>query len=139
MKYRQKSIVIEAEQWFSVTYDREATHGFEPENNPIYHLDVDYYRNPDLAGKTKCSHCGMIMHVHGWIDTPEEGGHVVCPGDWIVTDTKGERYPWEPSIFNFTYELAEEGCNHLWEARNRCPGDSNSPAVAVCSKCGKRE
>ena len=38
-----------------------------------------------------------------WIETLE-GGHVVRPGDWIITGIKGERYPCRPDIFEATYE-----------------------------------
>lgn len=106
MKYRKKPVVIEAEQWLEVTYDREATCGIEPENFPIYHLDVGYYRTPDLDGQDKCKHCEEIMHFHGWIDTLE-GGHIVCPKDWIITGVRGERYPCKPDIFEQTYEKVE--------------------------------
>jgi hypothetical protein len=33
-----------------------------------------------------------------------EGGHVVTPGDWIITGVQGERYPCKPDIFEATYE-----------------------------------
>ena len=65
---------------------------------------VRYYRHPGVVGETNCR-CGFIMHVHGWIDTLE-GGHTVCPGDWIITGVKGERYPCKPDIFEATYEPA---------------------------------
>jgi hypothetical protein len=47
------------------------------------------------------------MHDHGWIDTLE-GGHIVCPGDYIITGVNGEHYPCKPDIFWRTYELVEE-------------------------------
>ena len=102
-KYRKKPIVIEAERWYEVTYDREAGYGVESKDMPIYHLGVGYYRTPDLDGQDKCKHCGTIMHNHGWIDTLE-GGHVVCPGDWIITGIKGELYPCKPDIFENSYD-----------------------------------
>jgi len=37
------------------------------------------------------------------IDTLE-GGHIVCPGDWVITGVAGERYPCKPAIFHATYE-----------------------------------
>jgi hypothetical protein len=46
------------------------------------------------------------MHIHGWIDT-REGGHIVCPGDFIITGVKSEVYPCKPDIFAATYELVE--------------------------------
>jgi hypothetical protein len=120
-KFRKKPIVVEASQWFKngdhpkdyasdrsgfkdgnlVTYTKEhaKAEGWEGEV-------VRYYRTPDLDGATACAHCGDIMHNHGWIDTLE-GGHIVCPGDWVITGVKGEHYPCKPDIFAVTYELAE--------------------------------
>lgn len=102
-KYRKRPIVISAERWFKVSYDREAGHGSKPEDSPIYHLQVGYFRLPAVGGMTKCKRCGDIMHNHGWIDTLE-GGHIVCPGDWIIEGIKGEFYPVKDDIFNLTYE-----------------------------------
>ena len=105
MKFRKKPVVIEAEQWFEVTYDREAGHGLAPEDFPIYHLGVGYFRRPEteFGGAVACPECGKPFHNHGYIDTLE-GGHRVCPGDWIITGIKGERYPCKPDIFEKTYE-----------------------------------
>ena len=64
---------------------------------------VRHYRTPELDGEVICLHCSHIMHWHGWIDTLE-GGHVVCPGDWIITGIKDEHYPCKPDIFEATYE-----------------------------------
>lgn len=108
-KYRKKPVVIEAERWYRVTYDREAGHGITPEDMPIYHLNVGHYRRPEpeYLGSIICSQCNNKLHDHGFIDTLE-GGHVVCPGDWIITGIKGEQYPCKPDIFEKTYELVED-------------------------------
>jgi hypothetical protein len=42
----------------------------------------------------------------GWVDTLE-GGHVVTPGDWIITGIKGEHYPCKPDIFEMTYDAID--------------------------------
>lgn len=110
-KYSKKPVVIEATQWFK--------NGDHPNDN-CYYIDdkspdrylsegevVRYYRTPDLDRKNPCKHCGQIMHVHGWIDTLE-GGHIVCPGDWIITGVKGENYPCKPDIFEATYDQVAE-------------------------------
>ena len=107
MKFRKKPIIIETEQWFEVTYDKEAEHGFDPKDKAIYHLGVGYFRHPDVDGQTKCKRCNNIMHIHGFMDTLE-GGHTVCPKDWIITGVKGEMYPCKPDIFKQTYELFNE-------------------------------
>ena len=50
-----------------------------------------------------CQHCFHPIGAHGWIETLE-GGHVVCPGDWVITGVEGEKYPCKPRIFEKTYE-----------------------------------
>lgn len=110
-KYRKKPLVVEATQWWK--------NGDHPGDNCYYVDDksperflsegkvVRYFRDPNVPGTTVCKHCGKTMHEHGWIDTLE-GGHIVCPGDWIITGVKGERYPCKPDIFEETYESAVE-------------------------------
>lgn len=128
MRYRKKAVVIEATQWFKngdhpqddVMRPYEDTGKFpdEPREGKV----VRYYRNPNDSGERLCGAvfpggnpvqipgskqvgCGHTMHEHGWIDTLE-GGHIVCPGDFIITGVKGERYPCKPDIFAETYETA---------------------------------
>ena len=122
MKFRKKPIVIEATQWFKngdhpLDYDGDID-GFsngelrtfsseERKNNGWEGSIVRYYRSPEVDGGKLCSHCGSIMHVHGWIETLE-GGHKVCPGDWIITGVAGEYYPCKPYIFEKSYEQENE-------------------------------
>lgn len=110
-KYRKKPVVIEAEPWFTNgdhSKDNCGTFADSTTGKPFQGEGkvVRYYRTPECDGQSKCPYCGDIMHNHGWIDTPE-GGHVVCPGDWIITGVAGEFYPCKPHIFEMTYELAE--------------------------------
>ena len=117
MKFRKKPVVIEATQWF-MNGDHPLDHEpFGDGPRTAIALDryddylqtegkvVRYFRHPDkaYAGERHCEKCGEIMHKHGWIDTLE-GGHIVCPGDWIITGVKGEHYPCKPDIFEMTYE-----------------------------------
>jgi hypothetical protein len=53
------------------------------------------------------------VEIQGWPRWPTEdrgyiktleGGHLVTPGDWIITGVKGEFYPCKPDIFKATYE-----------------------------------
>lgn len=101
MKYRKKPVIVEATQWF--------VNGDHPEDGSRYEEGkvVRYFRRPDIASDTICQHCFRFMEVHGWIDTLE-GGHIVCPGDYIITGVKGERYPCKPDIFEATYEKVDE-------------------------------
>ena len=106
MKYRKKPVVIEAAQWFKNGDHPEDNCGtFVTDGEPFQgegHV-VRYYRHPKDDGKRVCDKCNNTMHNHGWIDTLE-GGHIVCPGDWIIKGVKGEFYPCKPDIFDLTYE-----------------------------------
>jgi len=108
-KFRKKPIVIEAEQWLEngdhSSDDSVFING--PNEEPFLSEGkvVRRYRTPDLDGQAKCVNCKAIMHVHGWVETLE-GGHIVCPGDWIITGIKGEHYPCKPDIFEATYDPA---------------------------------
>ena len=79
MKFRKKPVVIEATQWFKMG-DHLAV--IKPSVN---------WDNGD----------------YGWVETLE-GGHLVTPGDWIITGVKGEVYPVKSDIFHMTYEPVEE-------------------------------
>ena len=121
MKYRKKPVVIDAYQWLKngdhpEDYDG-VTQGFENGVLVSFHGQhrkalnweggvVQYFRHPDVRGSNLCHQCEHTMHNHGWIDTLE-GGHAVCPGDWIITGIKGEHYPCKPDIFEMTYEKVE--------------------------------
>lgn len=107
MKFKKKPVIIEATQWFKngdhPKDGEEVFKGGEFDGEKCEGKVVRYYRTPDCDGEDVCKHCGDTMHNHGWIDTLE-GGHIVCPGDWIITGIKGENYPCKPDIFENTYE-----------------------------------
>jgi hypothetical protein len=120
-QYRKKPVVIKATQWFKNGDHPEDyasdTQGFEDGELRTYTGEerkandwegavVRYFRRPDVSGDRLCEHCNLTMHAHGWIDT-KEGGHIVCPGDWIITGVKGEMYPCKPDIFEASYEAFE--------------------------------
>jgi hypothetical protein len=109
--FRKKPVTVEATQWFK--------NGDHPEDNlppadrivageRTEGLVVRYFRPPAVQGSREmpCQHCGLVMDRHGWIDTLG-GGHIVCPGDWIITEAAGERYPVKPAIFEAAYEPVE--------------------------------
>jgi len=93
MRYRKKPVVVEADLW--LRFGDAVREG---------HQNVQAHPN---KGDWICQHCGRPGIAHGWIITLE-GGHVVCPGDWIITGVKGERYPCKPDIFEATYEPVED-------------------------------
>lgn len=107
MKFRKKPVVIEATQWFqNGDHPKDNCGTFTGSDGEPFQGEgevVRYYRTPALDGETTCKQCGQTMHFHGWIDTLE-GGHIVCPGDWIITGVVGEVYPCKDAIFQATYE-----------------------------------
>lgn len=112
MKYIKKPVMVEATQWFKngdhpddrcrVVRMRDTTIAPFLSEGKI----VRYYRAPSVDGQDPCKNCSQIMHDHGWIDTLE-GGHIVCPGDYIITGVRGEFYPCKPDIFIETYDNVE--------------------------------
>jgi len=108
-KYRKKPVVIEATRWFKNGDHPKDNHAVETKHGILVREGkvVRFYRTPDMDGQTPCKHCDIIMHRHGWIDTLE-GGHIVCPGDWIITGISNEMYPCKSDIFEKTYDKCED-------------------------------
>jgi len=85
-RFRKKPVEVEAVQWFRLG---------------------DHQAVAKLIRSGRCGSCMAPRMEHGWIETLE-GGHIVCPGDWIITGVNGELYPCKPDIFDATYEPAKE-------------------------------
>jgi len=98
---REGPIVVDAHQWFK-NGDHPGDHPYRarPAVDEAEGLVVRYFRVPNGSGEN-CPECGREFFDHGWIDT-REGGHRVCPGDWIITGVHGEHYPCKPDIFAAT-------------------------------------
>ena len=86
-RYVSLPVTIEAYQWHHVSDYCEGVN-----------RDVDYFRHPDVDSLTRCKYCSDLMGVHGWISTLE-GGHIVCPNDFIITGLIGEKYPCKEMVF----------------------------------------
>ena len=114
--YRKRPVVVEAHQWWKNgdhPYDRVGQPRIDQMTGETYTAIegavVRYFRRPEPEYRGTRTHgmCGRTWHDHGWIDTLE-GGHTVCPGDWIIKGVQGEYYPVKASIFRETYEEVEE-------------------------------
>jgi hypothetical protein len=90
--YRKKPVVVQAEQWFPGKH----IVGVAERGDPGF---PEHYT--DEHGRRK-----KIPPQYGWIGTLE-GGHLVSPGDWIITGVQGEKYACKPDVFAMTYEPAE--------------------------------
>ncbi len=68
---------------------------------------MKYRKKPVIVEATQWfkdgDHPEVVILKNGWIKTLE-GGHIVTPGDYIITGIKGEHYPCKPDIFEATYE-----------------------------------
>jgi hypothetical protein len=112
MRYRKLPVEIDATQWFKNgdhPNDGVGQEARDPFNDGTYirieGAIVRFFCVPG-SDKMKCKYCGTSMKMHGWIDT-NEGGHIVCPGDFVITGVKGEVYPCKPDIFALTYEAVD--------------------------------
>ena len=108
--YKKIPVVIDATRWFmNGDHPEDALYDVVMDDGETFKSEgkvVRYFRHPYKDGDRLCTHCENIMHIHGWIDTLE-GGHTVCPGDWIITGVDGEYYPCKNRIFKITYEKME--------------------------------
>ncbi len=81
-QYRKKPVVIEAEQfWPGTDYPPKGVlhSGLDPDDGkPAYYIET-------LEGMMR-----------------------IKPGDWIITNVQGERYPCQDDIFKLMYDLVEE-------------------------------
>ena len=112
-KFVKKQIVVDAHQWFKNGDHPDDDCIFNDRKERVLHVNegkiVRYYRDPEDNVDRVCDYCDEKMLEHGWIDT-REGGHTVCPGDWIITDIRverdchGYRYPCKPDVFKETYD-----------------------------------
>ncbi len=94
--YRKKPVVVKAERWKSHFHSRD--------NGSILNNVLTMAAVPEITpGDGPCQNCGTARVTHGWVKTLE-GGHIVCPGDWIIQGVKGEFYPCKPDIFEATYD-----------------------------------
>lgn len=90
MKYRKKSVVIEAFKW---------TGGPDQEDDPVWIVEAI------KKGEVWFKYIGT-PDVQCCIDTLE-GTMAASVGDYIIKGVKGEIYPCKPDIFEATYDPAE--------------------------------
>jgi len=110
VKYKKKPVLTEATQWF--------TNGDHPQDkskeitlaggSPGLSEGevVKYFRSLNIPGGRFCAECGNVMQKHGILDGLN-GEETICPGDYIVTNRKGELYKMKAEDFDAQYELYE--------------------------------
>lgn len=120
-KYKNKLTgeVVEAEQWFKVSYVNikesiagpfgSYVHKLVP-NLGVEHLVSGQLNSflEDGSGEKKCVHCGAFYQYHGSLP----GGSntcLVCPGEYVVKTFCGDVFLSDSTIFNCRYEKIVEG------------------------------
>jgi hypothetical protein len=94
VKYRKKTPLIEATQWFKngdhPQDESEAIENSDPKVvQPFRALDVmDALDALNTLGRQYCPLCGNLMKNHGVLEGVN-GEEYVCPSDYIVTDRNG--------------------------------------------------
>jgi hypothetical protein len=89
-KYRTKTKIVEAIQWFK-NGDHPEDDCFRPfEDTGIVPTEpregkvVRYYRYPGISDELTCPDCGIKYLDHGFID--DKNLQKVCPGGYLVTE-----------------------------------------------------
>ena len=91
MRFRKKSVEVEAVQWTGLNLDEIKT---------FVGSDLRYYIIDD-AWRVNKGKPFVAMSI-----VTLEGKHIIClEGDWIIKGVNGEFYPCKPDIFEKTYEL----------------------------------
>lgn len=107
MKYRKKPALTEATQWFqngdhpqdrSVEVKRSGGSPTLSEGQVVKH-----FRRLHIPGGRFCPDCGNVMHKHGLLEGLN-GEETVCPGDYVITNLKGQYYVLKPEVFEAQYE-----------------------------------
>lgn len=119
MKYRKKPTLTEATQWFkNGDHPQDKSEPIErPGNAPglTEGVVVQYFRRLNIPGDRFCPECGNVMHKHGLLEGLN-GEEAVCPGDYIVTNHKGQYYVLKPEAFETMYEPYEPSAHLTPEA-----------------------
>ena len=109
MKFRKKPIVVEAKQWFPPKDHRhDPTMLNHRRGNSV--SPPDYRRTGDIYCFTDGDGAGPGFRGDLYfIRVGEPNDNIqIHPGDWIITGTKGEKYPCRDDIFNETHEVVSD-------------------------------
>lgn len=103
-KYRKKSLLIEATQWFqNGDHPQDESEPLESSGEPTQLSEgkvVQHYPALEVPEIRFCPECGNLMERHGFLN----GETIVCPGDYIVTDRNGFHSRLSRGEFESQYE-----------------------------------
>ena len=109
MRVKLRPITVEANRWFkNGDHPNDNCKRIIPDKGESFNSEgkvVRYYRVPNDGDITHCYDCGNNMHEHGWIDAAD-GGYIVCPGDWIITNEANNYSVCKSDVFDKLYTRA---------------------------------
>ena len=90
-KYRKKPVTVEASLWRKDgDHDEVGLYRYPPVDPITGEISASddailmgQMRHSEVPERFRRATCDALMDDHGWIDTLE-GGHTVCPGDYII-------------------------------------------------------
>lgn len=109
MRYKNKndSSIVEATQWFkNGDHPKDDVKITIASKGKLFYSEgkiVGYHRVKDSLGLNKCQKCNHIMNHHGELDSGEHYW-IVCPTDWIITDSDHEYFLLSDIKFKENYE-----------------------------------
>jgi hypothetical protein len=106
-QYRKKPALTEATQWFkNGDHPKDEAEPIDRGDGPRGETEgkvVKKFRGLHIPGDRFCPECGNIMQKHGLLDSLN-GEEIIHPGDYILTDRKGNYYALRPEEFEAMYE-----------------------------------
>lgn len=102
--YKRKSSTVEAVQW-----NKHGDHEqIVKSGQGVTFTFTGGYDSRGNYQPGRCPLCKKLAEDHGYILNSKRGGHIVCPGSYVVPGTK----PWDTVVysaeeFNDKYEVVE--------------------------------
>jgi len=107
VKYRKKSLLLEATQWLTNgDHPEDGSELIEGETSKLTEGKIVRFFPPEALVENIpfCSECGNLMQRHGFLPDGRDGEQTICPGDYIVTDRNGFYYRLSRGEFESQYE-----------------------------------
>lgn len=104
MKYRKKPVEVEAEQWWPPSDERhDPSMLADPVNRP------NSEKNPSKLWPIGSLYLTGTWQEDAFFTIRTMEGHLWAkPGDWIVTDSEGDKTLFRPEAFEAAHEPVEE-------------------------------
>lgn len=108
-KFKKRPTLIEATQWFrNGDHPDDESHQIDSSDGSTRLSEgkvVREFKSLNIPGDRVCRICGNIMQKHGELtNSHNDVDEIICPGDYIITDSQGRRYKMPVKEFELMYE-----------------------------------